>query len=69
MATSIMPPAKERTTVVVSKTLMQRISNHVNKNGDNQTNFVSRALLNQLEREGDLEIRDILNEEEEDNAN
>lgn len=57
-------PKKERTTIVVSKTLLDRMSIHVAKNSDNQTNFITRALVNQLEREGDIEIRDILNEEE-----
>jgi hypothetical protein len=64
MARDTLVPKKERTTVVASKTLLDRISVHVAKNGDNQTNFVSRALVNQLEREGDIEIRSMLEEEE-----
>ena len=55
---------KDRTTIVTSKTLLDRVSVHVAKNGDNQTNFITKALVNQLEREGDIEIRDILEEEE-----
>lgn len=62
-------PKKERTTVVTSKTLLDRVSVHVAKQGDNQTNFVTRALVNQLEREGDIEIRSMLEEEEEYAAN
>lgn len=57
-------PKKDRTTIVTSKTLLDRVSVHVAKNGDNQTNFITKALVNQLEREGDIEIRDILEEEE-----
>lgn len=64
MARDNLVPKKERTTVVASKTLLDRISVHVAKNGDNQTNFVTRALVNQLEREGDIGIRSILEEEE-----
>lgn len=61
-------PVKERTTIVASKTLLDRLSVHVRKNRDNQTDFVVRAIVNQLEREGDLSIRDMLMEEE-NNAN
>lgn len=64
MARDTLVPKKERTTVVASKTLLDRISVHVVKNGDNLTNFTSRALVNQLEREGDIGIRSILEEEE-----
>ena len=54
------------TTLVVSKLLMNRVSAHVKENeGDNQTRFITRALLNQLEREGDFEIRSLLEESEE----
>ena len=64
MARDTLVQKKERTTVVASKTLLDRISVHVAKNGDNQTNFVTRALVNQLEREGDIGIRSMLEEEE-----
>lgn len=67
MARSVIdPPAKDKTTIVTSKTLLDRVGVHVRKNGDNQTDFITRALLNQLEREGDYEIRTILKEEEAD---
>lgn len=68
MSRTSLVPEKDRTTIVASKTLLNRIGVHVARNGDNQTNFITRAMINQLEREGDLEIRDIL-EEEENNAN
>lgn len=57
------PPETDRTTIVASKRLLDEISIHVKKNGDNQTNFITRALVNQLEREGNLTIRKELEEE------
>lgn len=57
------PPAKDKTTIVTSKLLLDRVGLHVRKNGDNQTDFITRALLNQLEKEGDLTIRGELEEE------
>lgn len=54
------------TTIVVSKLLMNRVGNHVKNNeDDNQTKFITRALVNQLEKEGDFEIRSLLEEERE----
>lgn len=61
-------PAKDKTTIVTSKLLLDRMGVHVKKNSDNQTDFITRAILNQLEREGDFEIRMLL-EEEQENAN
>lgn len=54
---------KDKTTIITSKTLLDRVGIHVKKNGDNQTDFITRALVNQLERENDFEIRLILREE------
>ena len=59
----IEPPAKDKTTIVTSKLLLDRVGLHVKKNNDNQTDFITRALLNQLEREGDLTIRSEMEEE------
>ena len=59
----IEPPAKDKTTIVTSKLLLDRVGLHVKKNNDNQTDFITRALLNQLEREGDLTIRGEMEEE------
>ena len=56
---------KYKTTIITNKTLLDRVGIHVKKNGDNQTDFITRAMVNQLEREGDLEIRAILKEENE----
>lgn len=60
---AIEPPAKDKTTIVTSKLLLDRMGVHVKKNGDNQTDFITRAIINQMEREADLEIRDMLREE------
>ena len=39
------------------------MSDHVRKNGETQQEFITRALVNQLEKEGDFEIRQIVEEE------
>ena len=63
---AIEPPAKDKTTIVASKLLLDRLGIHVKKKGDNQTDFISRAIVNQLEKEGDLTIRSELEEENND---
>lgn len=63
---AIEPPAKDKTTIVTSKHLLDRMGVHVKKNGDNQTDFITRAIINQMEREGDLSIRSELEEENRD---
>ena len=60
---AIEPPAKDKTTIVTSKLLLDRMGVHVKKHGDNQTDFITRAIINQMEREGDLTIRDEVEEE------
>lgn len=57
------PIEKDKTTIITSKLLLDRVAVHVKKNGDNQTDFITRALINQLEKEGDFEIREMLEEE------
>lgn len=57
------PPAKEQTTISTSKMLLDRMSIHVKKNGDNQTSFITRAIVNQMERENDFEVRDLMKQE------
>ena len=67
MARSVIEaPAKDKTTIVTSKLLLDRMGVHVKKNGDNQTDFITRAIVNQMEREGDLTIRSELEEENDD---
>lgn len=56
---------KDKTTIITNKTLLDRVGIHVKRNGDNQTDFITRAIVNQLEREGDIEIRAMLKEENE----
>lgn len=56
----------ERTTIMASETLMDRVAKHVKKTGENLTDFYNRAILNQLENDGDFEIRDTLEEEADD---
>ncbi len=60
---AIEQPAKDKTTIVTSKLLLDRMGVHVKKRGDNQTDFITRAIVNQLEKEGDLTIRSELEEE------
>ena len=57
---AVEPPAKDKTTIVTSKLLLDRMSVHVKKSGDNQTDFITRAIVNQLEKAGDLEVRDLM---------
>ena len=52
-----------RTTIVTTDTLMERVSNHTKETGETIANFISRALLNQLEKDGDYEIRDLIEKE------
>lgn len=51
------PPEKDRTTIVTSKHLLDVLGIHVKKNRDNLTDFITRAIINQLEREGNITIR------------
>ena len=46
-----------RTTIMVSSTLADRVSKHVAETGESLTSFYTRAVLNQLENEGDWGIR------------
>lgn len=58
MARSVIdPPASAKTTIVTSAFLLDRMGVHVRKNRDNQTDFLTRAIINQMEREGDIDIR------------
>ena len=63
MARAKIEVKKDKTTIVTNKTLLDRVGVHVKKNGDNQTDFLTRAIINQLEREGDIEIRTMIEEE------
>lgn len=63
MARSIIdPPATDKTTIVTYSLLLDRMGIHVKKNRDNQTGFLTRAIINQMEREGDFTIRSEMEE-------
>ena len=50
--------ALTRTTIMASETLMNRVLTHTSKSGEKLTDFYNRAILNQLENDGDWTIRD-----------
>ena len=56
--------AVSRTTIVASDLLMERVEKFCKNNSITQTEFYNKAILNQLENDGDFEIRDLLEEEE-----
>lgn len=58
-----------RTTVMMSETLYNRVNQHIKGSGENITEFTNRAILNQLENDGDFEIRDIIEEESAEDGN
>ena len=53
----------ERTTIMASSKLMSRVSDHCAKTGEKLGDFYNRAILNQLENDGDFEIRDEVEED------
>ena len=55
--------ALERTTIMMSDVLMERVQKNVKQSGENLTDFYNRAILNQLENDGDYEIRDLWEED------
>lgn len=57
------PPVTDKTTIVTSKALLERMSIHVRKSNDNQTKFLTRAIVNQMEKEGDIEVRALMTQE------
>ena len=63
MRSSMEAPAKERTTIFTSKKLLDRLAVHLTKTGENQTTFITKAIINQLERDGDFGIRQEMEEE------
>lgn len=56
----------QRTTVMVDEKLMERVKEHTDKMGVTLSAFYTKALVNQLEREGDFEVRDMIEEEKND---
>ena len=47
-----------RTTIMASEKLMNRVADHCAKTGEKLGDFYNRAILNQLENDGDFDIRD-----------
>lgn len=60
---SIGLPEKDKTTIVTSKQLLNMMAIHVAQREGNQTDFITRAIVNQLEREGTLGVREMMHEE------
>lgn len=54
---SIEMPEKDKTTIVTAKYLLDRMSVHVRQHGDNLSDFMTRAIVNQMENDGDISIR------------
>lgn len=52
-----------RTTIMASEKLMKRVTEHTAKTGEKLGDFFNRAILNQLENDGDFDIRDEVEEE------
>ena len=52
-----------RTTIMASEKLMNRVAEHTAKTGEKLGDFYNRAILNQLENDGDFSIRDEVEEE------
>lgn len=50
------------TSISMSEVLRDRVRSHCNDSGENLTDFYNRAILNQLENDGDFSIRDELEE-------
>lgn len=55
--------AISRTTIMASEVLMNRVAKHTEERGEKLGDFYNRAILNQLENDGDFEIRDLVEEE------
>ena len=55
--------ASERVTIMMEGVLSERVQQHTRKAGENLTDFYNRAIVNQLENDGDYEIRDLWEEQ------
>lgn len=52
-----------KTTIMAEEVLIDRVQNHTKQSGESLTEFYTRAIINQLEKDGDYEIRDLVEEE------
>lgn len=59
---------KTTITIMADEKLMDRVQTHARKRGETLTEFYSRAIVNQLEKDGDFEVRDMIEEENENEA-
>lgn len=57
--------AKTTITIMADPSLMDRVQLHAKSRGENLTEFYTRAIINQLENDGDFEVRDMIMEEKE----
>lgn len=57
-----------RTTVCMDEILSERVNAHVRERGEKLMDFYNRAILNQLENDGDFEVRDLLEKENNDGS-
>ena len=57
-----------KTTIMTVSSLADRVASYCKNSGMSLTEFYNRAILNELERLGDFEIRDIYEKEMEEKA-
>lgn len=50
-------PRKANTTIAINSYVAERVSIHARKIGENVSDFLERAIVNQMENDGDLDIR------------
>lgn len=61
--------SKTTITIMADEKLMERVQAHARKQGENLTEFYTRAIINQLENDGDFEVRDMIMGEKENAEN
>ena len=61
--------AKTTITIMADESLMERVQNHAKSIGENLTEFYTRAIISQIENDGDYEVRDTIIEGKEDAEN
>ena len=61
--------SKTTITIMADEKLMERVQTHARKQGENLTEFYTRAIINQLENDGDFEVRDMIMGEKENAEN
>lgn len=53
---------ERRTSIMTAEVLADRVIQHCAEREESLTDFYNRAILNQLENDGDFEIRDLFDE-------